>query len=116
MLSRRFFSSDWARAVLPSARAAKSPTMSAASTRIAAFAVQVVVSTTAVIPRMADSAYKIATVCFWENPISISLWWKWPRSACIGDLPDATRRTIASTVSKIGSPRIKNGTAKETTV
>ena len=51
--------------------------------------------------------------CFCEKPMSISRWWKWPRSAFIGFWPWAMRRMKAKAVSKMGSPRIRNGTAKE---
>ena len=72
-----------------------------------------VVSTTALKPRMAEITYRVATACFWFRPMSMSRWWMWLRSACMGLWPWAMRRMKAKAVSKMGSPRIRNGTAKE---
>lgn len=55
----------------------------------------------------------MATACFCEKPMSMRRWWKWPRSAFIGFWPWAMRRRKAKLISKIGMPRMRNGTAKE---
>ena len=73
------------------------------------------VSTTAARPSVALIAYRMATACFWLKPMSMSLWWTWPRSGLMGLRPAATRRMMALAVSKIGRPRIRNGTANEIT-
>ena len=70
-------------------------------------------STTAARPRIAVSIYVMATDCFWLKPMSMSRWWTCPRSAFIGFCPLASRRIIAKQMSKIGTPKIRNGTANE---
>ena len=52
-----------------------------------AFTTPVVASTTADRPRMAEMTYSTATACFWEKPMSISRWCRWPRSGVMGDCP-----------------------------
>ena len=70
-------------------------------------------TTTALIARIEAITYKMATVCFCENPISISLWCKCPPSGAIIGFLFQILRTIAKPVSKIGSPRMRNGTINE---
>ena len=77
-----------------------------------AFSSPPVVSTTAERPRMAEITYSVATACFWLRPMSMSRWWMWPRSACMGLWPWAMRRMKAKVVSKMGRPKIRKGTTK----
>ena len=70
---------------------------------------------TAVIPSTPLIAYNINTVCFWENPISTSLWCKCPLSAVIGLCPRNIRLIIANNASNNGNPKIKSGTANDIT-
>ena len=45
--------------------------------------------------------------------MSMSRWWTWLRSACMGLCPWAMRRMKAKQVSKMGRPNRRKGTTKE---
>jgi len=72
------------------------------------------VSITAERPRILLMTYSAATACFWLRPMSMRRWWMCPRSGAIGFCPWARRRMMAKSVSNIGRPRIRNGTANDT--
>ena len=97
------------------ARAAMTPTSTRAAMKIKALPPLVELSITALRPRTPEMMYSVATACFWFMPMSMSLWWMWPRSAVIGLWPRRMRRMKAAEVSKIGRPRMRKGTRKEIT-